>query len=155
MTFTQELIDKYASCYPNAPFENTTISIKVDKLKELINEVMSQAAISQHKAVQDESTKLDIAMDVLEAHGLVEVFERNLAAAPSDNKALLESEPVAYRYRYVKGTEWRLSVKSTLEIDHEWLKKEYPDFTIEPLYAHHTPADTVKQDSPNTPSDVG
>jgi hypothetical protein len=44
------------------------------------------------------------------------------------------AKPVAYRYRYWDGAVWNLGLNPTLEVDETWLRNEYPNFEIEPLF---------------------
>jgi hypothetical protein len=67
-------------------------------------------------------------------------YTQMIAAAPSDNKALVESEPYAW---HVLSGRWNY-----VEMDYEIAKGHAArGARLTPVYTHPTPADTVKQDA--------
>jgi hypothetical protein len=144
MTITQELIERLIK--ESAVIIENDGAVVFQQIHHLIGFIGAyQAAISQHKAVQDVYSHEDIARLLItigwrcdgdaQWTRIKEAMPRlrTMLAAPSDNKALVESEPVAWSYevdpRTVEGSPMLVNHAKPLE------SSEFPIKNLTPLYA--------------------
>lgn len=60
-----------------------------------------------------------------------------------DNAQVVNSEPVAFRYQYIEYGKWQYTEKFDDAELLEYIKQQYPQFKLEPLYATPHPAPDI------------